>query len=166
MIKAEAILPKPFRGDVFLKNFEKAGKDWAEGVNQDFARSHRDFSAKSKPQHKTAVKATPRRITVTVEITGKIYQFVHDGTKPHPIRAKRGKKLAFQSGYRPKTAVGYIASFPGGPFGPVAYAQQVDHPGFRGRQQSKAIKANQEKPFFDEMEEALKKSVKECGHGA
>lgn len=164
MIKAEAILPRGFKADVFSKNFRKAGQRWLEGVGRDFSRSHKDFSAKNQPQHKTTVRVNSNELTFTVEIQGLIYTFVHEGTRPHKIRAKRGKKLAISSGYRPKTIPGTISSLPGGTYGPTIYRDEVNHPGTKGRRQSKAIKANQEKPFYRDMEEALRKSVKECGH--
>lgn len=63
-----------------------------------------------------------------------IYLFVDHGTKAHPIKPKRSKYLAFQSGYRAKTRVGIIGSNEGGAFGETQFAQSVKHPGFKGRE--------------------------------
>lgn len=149
-----------------MKNFEKAGREWLEGVDRNFNRSHDNWSKKNVPKHKRKVRVTRGKIEASVEIQGKVYAIVHQGSPAHKIKPKGNYKLRFQKGYKAKTAPGYFASFPGGSFGPMVAAKEVDHPGFPGRFQSKAIKAQQERPFRDEMKEALQKSVKECGHAA
>jgi hypothetical protein len=62
-----------------------------------------------------------------------IYKFVDSGTKAHPIRAKRSKYLTFRGGYTAKTRVNIIGSREGGADGDWAKKQEVQHPGFPGR---------------------------------
>lgn len=164
MIKAEAVLPKKFNPKAWDKHFKNEAREWADEVNQDYTKSHRTWSRESSPEHKTTVKVGSGRVEATVQMIGQIYGFVHEGTRPHKIRAKAGKRLGFQTGYKAKTSVGYLASFPGGPFGPFTGAQEVNHPGFQGRQQSRAIKANREGSWTEHMQKALDAGAKDCGH--
>lgn len=164
MIKAEAILPKKFNPKAWDKHFEEEAEAWAAKVNMDYNRSHLDWSKKNKPKHKTRVKVNRSRVEATVEIQGKVYAIVHQGSPAHKIRPKGNYKLKFQKGYKAKTAPGYFASFPGGAYGPTVRANEVDHPGFPGRFQSKAIKANRTDDFKKHMQRALSKGVKDCGH--
>lgn len=68
-----------------------------------------------------------------VHTSDKPYIYVDQGTKPHVIRAKNAKRLAFQAHYTPKTSPRWIGSRAGGPSGPMVYTPQVNHPGFEGR---------------------------------
>lgn len=58
--------------------------------------------------------ANGRRVTGEIEFTAKYAAMVHDGTRPHVIRPKRAKVLAFTVGGR------------------KVYATKVHHPGYRG----------------------------------
>jgi hypothetical protein len=62
-----------------------------------------------------------------------IYLFVDHGTKAHPIKPKRSKYLAFQSGYRAKTRPNIIGSQDGGAFGDTIFSKGVKHPGTKRR---------------------------------
>lgn len=163
MIKAEAILPKRFNARAWEKHFKQEAREWAEEVNEDYTKSHRTFSRKSTPQHKTTVKVNRDRVEATIEMLGKIYAIVHQGSPPHKIRAK-GRGLKFKTGYKAKTLVGYFTSYPGGPYGSNTGAQEVNHPGFPGRQQSKAIKNNRSGSWARHMQRAMDLGAKDSGH--
>lgn len=71
--------------------------------------------------------------TRIVGTENEIYDFVSHGTRPHVIRPVNAPALAFQVGYSAKTAVNVIGSSNGGSSGPVAFAQEVQHPGTKAR---------------------------------
>jgi len=83
----------------------------------------------------TKVKFTVRvsREAVTVYANNAIWKFVDQGTKPHAIRPRRAKLLAFQAGYQAKTRVGSIIARAGGTSGPRVFAREVQHPGTKAR---------------------------------
>jgi hypothetical protein len=69
----------------------------------------------------------------------RIYGYVDQGTRPHIIRPKHAKALAFLSGYRAKTAPGVIGATGGGGFGSRVFAQLVHHPGTKARKFTQTI---------------------------
>ena len=76
-----------------------------------------------------------------------VWNLVSGGAKAHPIVPNKAKFLAFQSGFTPKSKVGWAGSQAGGKSGDWVYAQSVSHPGFEARKFEKAI-AKEARPKF------------------
>lgn len=92
-----------------------------------------------KNEHKAnfiIVKQPGKRLVQTSDTP---YIYVDQGTKPHVIRAKNAKVLAFQANYQAKTSPRWIGSRAGGPSGPMVYTPEVHHPGFEGRAFSETV---------------------------
>jgi hypothetical protein len=103
-------------------------------------------------------------VSIAVDTFDEIYEMVHEGTRPHLIRAKKKKTLKFQGTYSAKTTPGVIQSKSGGSSGPSLYRQVVRHPGFKGRNFTKPIFAKW-RPFFErQMQRALDEGAKKSGH--
>lgn len=116
-----------------------------------------------KPKFQTRKVITADKITMTVFPTGDnadIYTFVDQGTKPHIIKAKNAPRLAFQTGYSPKTLARPARTVSGGgkAIGPMVFAKQVNHPGSEAREFSKTI-AEDIKPDFKRIIENTFKQV-------
>lgn len=109
---------------------------------------------------KTMARDYVTNIKSTVFTTSKIYYFVEKGTYPHPIVARRASLLKFRTGYRAKTRVRTIGSFPGGKFGPFTYRRWVMHPGFRGRAFSGTIARKRRKYLRNQARLALLRSIR------
>lgn len=92
-----------------------------------------------------------------------IYRFVDEGTRPHIIRAKRAKVLAFQGGYAAKTRPGVIGSTAGGPSGGMQYAKEVHHPGTQARRFTKIIYAKWQKLVARRVQKAINAGVEAIG---
>lgn len=92
-----------------------------------------------------------------------IYRFVDLGTRPHIIRAKRAKVLAFQGGYAAKTRPGVIGSTGGGPSGGMQYAAEVHHPGTKARRFTKIIYAKHQKTTGPRIQRAIKRGLEAVG---
>lgn len=73
------------------------------------------------------------RDRIEVRTNSAIWNMLDKGTRPHEIRARRGKALRFASGYAAKTRPGSIIAGAGGPSGDDRFAQSVQHPGTRPR---------------------------------
>jgi len=65
---------------------------------------------------------------IEIYCTSKIGKFLEEGTKPHKIRAKNGKALAFRSRGSAVTKKGKKINF-----GDKVVVQEVNHPGFDPR---------------------------------
>ncbi len=102
-----------------------------------------DWSTKTRPKFQIKTVVTGQRIGINLavkEVNRKkpIWKWVsRTGTKKHkiPKRPKPGRsRLRFKTGYRPKTRPN-PARFGGAGVatGPVTYARQVTHPGFKPR---------------------------------
>ena len=102
----------------------------------------------------------PNSITIYVYPTGsdkKIWTYVDQGTKPHPILPKNAPLLAFKWGgkgsYVPKTMARPARTVVGGGFvqgGSLVKMKAVNHPGSEGRFFSEAI-AKDSQPDFERL---------------
>jgi hypothetical protein len=131
-----------------LKRFEEIVADWDTKIK---------FIAKTT--------VTSNSISVSVRPAGrnaKIWRFVSEGTKPHKIRPKNAKVLAFVWGgkgsYVPKTKP--IGQF-GGPGrvtnGTLRFFPEVNHPGNKARQFEKAIAKKEERRFQGFITQAIRR---------
>ena len=76
-----------------------------------------------------------------------IYAWVTEGTPAHPIAAKKGKYLAFQTGYHPKTRpVGQFGGL-GTHYGPWTNPMAVQHKGIVPRQFEESVRRDTD-PWF------------------
>lgn len=96
----------------------------------------------------------------TVGTDDEIYGYIDDGTKPHEIRPKRAKVLAFGGGaYRPKTRVKVIGSTNGGPSGDTVFSKGVHHPGTEARDFTEVIADKWDKQLPVIMQAAINAAV-------
>lgn len=90
-----------------------------------------------------------------------IYGYVDEGTKPHEIKPKRAKVLAFGGGaYRPKTKVRVIGSTGGGPSGDTVFSKGVHHPGTEAREFTEVIADKWDKRVDEVFQAAIVAVVK------
>jgi len=150
------ISPKKLNISGLRAEIEKQAKPYADGVKRDFESTFSTWSQDSKPKLnvKTNINLNGA-VSIEVDVVGEIYTFVHEGTKPHEIKAKNAKRLRFTSNYNAKTVIGQIKSQSGGASGEILYRQRVFHPGFKGRNFSKLIMTKWRQPFFKAMQRAL-----------
>lgn len=164
-IIAKAIHPKKFKAEAFVKAIEREAKPYADGVKRDYEKTFQNWKPEDKPRLIVNININlGGSVSISIDVEGEIYSYVHEGTRPHIIKAKRVKYLKFSSGYTAKTQPGRIASMAGGPTGEALYRQVVHHPGFEGRFFSKAIVKKWRQPFYKAMQRALDKGAKESGH--
>lgn len=90
-----------------------------------------------------------------------IWTFVSRGTKPHIIKPRYKKALAFPTGYQPHTKPsGPSYSGPGVASGPTVVRDHVHHPGTKGRHFEEAF-GRWIKPYLERMiREAIAEGVK------
>lgn len=70
----------------------------------------------------------------TVYTDNKIWLMLDKGTRAHMILPRHAKRLAFQTGFTPKTKVRTMASYKGSRSGATVFARGVHHPGTAARE--------------------------------
>ena len=95
----------------------------------------------------------------TISTTNEVYGYVNSGTRPHIIRAKNGKRLAFGPS-SPKTRPGSLDSGSGSRGPADTFRQQVQHPGTDARDFDKAAAKIAEAEFPKRMQEAVKEGTR------
>lgn len=136
-IRLEPIKPRA-RSSVFqqvIKATQEAQRQAAKELLADYQKT----TATWDEQPRWVV--TVGRDTITVRTDSEVWNYVDKGTRPHEIRARRAKALAFASGYQAKTRPGSIIAQPGGPSGEPRFAIAVQHPGTRSRGFSRRLRA-------------------------
>ena len=98
---------------------------------------------------------------IVVSTDNEIYGYVNEGTKPHIIRPKRARRLAFRTGYRPKTRPKSITSGPGGASGPWVTAGVVHHPGTKAREFTKYVIVRYQDIIPRVIQDAINRAAKE-----
>ncbi len=166
MIVTKAIKPGRFRSEAFARAIGAAAKQAADEIQKDFEATTATW--KHKVKFDKIVSLEPSPVEVLVGTDDEIYRYVDEGTKAHPIFAKRAPALVFAWGgpgsYTPKTKPRVIGSTPGGSSGPTVFRAYVDHPGTEARQFDKTIRQKWEPKFKRLMEGALKTARQQCGH--
>lgn len=125
---------KPINLNLLKNAIIDAGNEISEGVAKDYSDVQATWNNADEPIEK---KTSPYRWTI--EVKGKIFRYVDHGTRKRKIRAKRAKTLAFRTGYKRKSTRGSLTAKAGGPFGDVAFAKEINHPGTQSRDFTRTI---------------------------
>jgi hypothetical protein len=102
------------------------------------------------------VRVSRREIAVFTK--SEVWNWVDKGTRPHTIRVRRAKALAFASGYTAKTRPGSIIAQPGGPSGDTRFAIEVEHPGTKPRRFSDRLRAKWKTKWPRDLQAAITKA--------
>ncbi len=149
------ILPKKLIADPakLSRALTNALNGVAKDIQVDFKVTTQTWS--HKPDFPISSPSTYRRIVATDD---EIYGYVNDGTRPHKILPK-GKRLRFNTPFRPKTLPNKIYSGPGSKGSTEVFSRGVNHPGTKARNFDKAIKDKWEKEFPRIMQLAVDSEV-------
>jgi hypothetical protein len=162
MIVIRAIKPgKPFQSSIFRDEVKREAEAIRKDILDDFKRTTATWQHKPKFTSKVEMGATVGGVKIEVSTKDTIYGYVDQGTRPHIIRPKRKKALAFPGGqYKPKTQPQVILSTPGGVGGKTIVRPEVHHPGTKARNFSKVIKQSYSKTFRARMQNALDRAAR------
>lgn len=158
-----------FIGTKVAAKFRKLAKELPEVVNAEMAAVANDAkgdfektTATWKNRPKFHIVRRPRSWTVTTDDPR--YRFVDKGTRPHLIRPKGNKPLAFAAQYQAKTKPRVIASRAGGSSGPTVFTRKpVHHPGTKAREFSATIFAKWQRKTAPRVRKALKNGIQAVG---
>lgn len=137
MFKVKVIIPKELALDPkrMARAIDNALDGAALAAKVDLNVVQQTWSSKNRATF-IIVKQPGKRLVQTSDTP---FVYVDQGTKPHVIRAKNVKRLAFQANYTAKTSPRWIGSRAGGPSGPMVYTPEVHHPGTEPRLLSETV---------------------------
>lgn len=156
MIKLKAIKPK-----TSAANFKAVDKAVRDAYRDAAGELLKDFE-KTVATWETPVRFRVRvgRESVSVYTDNAIWRYVDKGTRPHIIRPRRAKALAFATGGAAKTRVGSIIARAGGRGDGTAFATEVQHPGTKARGFSWRLKAKWDKKWPKLVQQAVDKALR------
>lgn len=160
---ARVIIPKGtgLNAKALARAIETTLNTAARGAKRDFGHTTRTWSPKDRPKF-VIVRLAYQRVVGT---DSKIYQYVTRGTKPHVIRAKKGKALHFAMGGRPKTRPNWIGSNKGRQGTNWQVVSKVNHPGNAPRNFEQVIGQKCQKELPRIMQEAIDREFERSSLG-
>lgn len=168
-IVVKQIKPARLKVDAMRLELLNPMRDIGKEIKDDFELTTASWTHKPAFEVVRAIASVGGTVEVMVATDDEVYTYVDKGTRPHIIRAKNGKRLAFQwagpGSYRAKTAPGVLGSTSGGASGEMVYPMVVHHPGTKARNFDVIIQKKWQPRFKQRMEYAMKKVAKASGHG-
>lgn len=166
VFQMKQIKPAALKRDALRLQLLTAVRDAEREIKKDFQQTTKTWKNKPKFESIVSLKDGP---SVIVGTDNEIYTYVDEGTRPHPIVARRAKSLAFRWGgkgsYRAKTQVRVIDSFSGGATGKTVFPKAVQHPGTKARKFADEIEKRRRPWYKRRMEQAMRDAAKSSGHG-
>lgn len=113
-----------------------------------------------KWRHKVSFYQAPTPGGIEVKTDDGVYNMLDKGTKPHKIRPKKAKALRFNTQFRAKTKPDSLNSSAGKSAPPVAYAQEVNHPGTKARGWKKLVVKRSRKRFPENVQKRIRQELR------
>lgn len=136
-IRAEVIVPKDllFNPAKLARAIENTLDGVALNIKADFGVTTRTW--KTRPAFYIRRARVGER---TIYTDNEIYHYISGGTKPHPIRGRRGRLGFYSKGFRAKSRVRFIGSNKGAQASQdFRTPKEVTHPGIKAREYPEAI---------------------------
>jgi len=129
----------------------------AREIKKDYERTTRTWKTKV-----TFVIKKESDFRYLVSTSNRIYGYVDQGTRAHPIYPRRAKALRFNTrGFRAKTSPNTLVAYAGSPAKPpTAFRKKVNHPGFKGRFFTKRLAEKSRKRFAKKLQNAIAKALR------
>jgi hypothetical protein len=163
MLSAKVIKPHtPFKAQVFRDELRAETEKISKEIKADFEKTTKTWEHKPKFDVKT--KSTNEQVSIAVSTKDKVYGYVDQGTRPHIIKPRRAKRLAFSSKFKPKTKVRVIGSQAGARGKVDTFAQVVHHPGSDAREFAQEIQAAWQPKLKKRIEQTITRAAKKSGH--
>lgn len=128
------------------KSLDKVEK----AVKADYDSTTRTWKHKAKA---TSIKESES--SRFVYVADDVHQMLDVGTRPHTIRPRTARRLAFRGGFRAKTSPGVIGSNAGGSYGAYVYANEVRHPGTKPRRWTDTIARKRDKDLQNGIDQEI-----------
>lgn len=162
MTKFKPILAEKMNLSAFNAPIKRGMQNTQKRITEDYEAGTSTWRHRVTFDKKLSTSNVTSKASVTTD--DPIYGFVHDGTRPHIIRPRRAKALAFGANYTAKTRPNAIRAGSGGSSGGTVFSKGVPHPGITPRNFTPVIAKNQQPLFAKEMQDRFKEAVKKSGH--
>lgn len=134
-----------------------ASVEAAKAVRKDMEKTTRTW--KHKPVFVIKIAVGNGEAQATVYTDDAIYSYVTLGTKPHIIRPRKAKFLAFLTPFKAKTRVRFIGSSNGKRGNIPVYAKEVHHPGTEAREFHIVIAEKHQAGYSELMQRRINNAV-------
>lgn len=158
----KVIRPSRLKEDAMQQALVNGMHKVATQIKQDFEKTVQTWD--EKPRFETHASLSSSELTVVVDTNSTVYRYVSEGTKPHTIRPKRVRALAFPGVYNAKTTPGVLEAKSGGASGDMVYTKEVRHPGTQPRKFHEQIAKKWQPKFKHAMEPVMKEVAQASGH--
>lgn len=164
-----AILPAKFNEKALMDQLVRGAKDFGPELAKAHQPTVQGWQGE-KPTFTPVVKETKKGISLFIRLTGSAqgrqkWIWLNEGTRPHKIRAKAGKRLHFNVPYKAGSRPGTVQTQKGSRGESHRTAEEVQHPGTKPRKWTKIIAADMQGAFEMAMANAMRKAAKASGHG-
>ena len=159
IVEIKPIIPtkyKPLQLDTIVKRI--VAEEVVE-VRTDYEKTTRSWD--HKPIF--VIQWNKDRTGATVGTDSDIFGWVEQGTKPHIIRPKGNYPLRFMTGFRPKTRVMSINSYPGSKGTTPVAARVVRRPGTKARKFTPVILRAHKRMFAKRLQQEITRMSKQSG---
>ena len=133
-----------------------AAVETARGMRADFLKTTRTWKHRVVFTIQITVDGNAQ---ATVYTDDDIYNYVNGGTKPHMIKPRRKKRLAFGVPFRAKTRVGFLGSGNGKRGNTMVFSKGVMHPGTDARNFDKVIADKWQTPYEQLMQRRVDNAI-------
>lgn len=155
-VTLRAIVPKKFVSDTaVMSSINLRMFTVARAAKKALDDSVSDWS--SPPEFQ--IRGSAQQGEVEIYTQDKRFFWVDGGTRPHLIRVRNKKVLAFRSGYTSKSKPNSLIRGSGQYSGGVVFRREVNHPGIKPRNIVKRIQEATQSRFRDQIQDAISKSV-------
>lgn len=161
------VIIKPIIPSIHVPDFQKIAKTELRrevvAVKRELALPTKRFKHTVEFYETQAPGAASSGIEVATK--DKVYNILDGGAKPHIIKPKKAKMLAFNSVFKAKTKPESLNSGAGRNSPPVAFARVVHHPGIKPRNWKKIVLKRSRKRFPANVDKAVRRAVARANRG-
>lgn len=159
-VRFRAVHPSFYDVEAVVRASEKQVDEVARKMVDDFRKTTRTWE--HKVVFGVTVLSRGGEHLAAVGTNDEIYRYVDQGTRPHEIRARRKKFLAYRKGgFRAKTTPRKLSSSSGArATGPLRRPKAVMHPGTDAREFSKEVAKKWRNPSARLIQEAITDAIK------
>ena len=161
-VKFEQIKPDDFDKAAAIKELAEGVKEAGNEIESDFRETTTTWERDVAFRRKDNLRGNT--LSTLTDTNDEIYSLVSNGTRPHVIKPRAGRRLVFKGTFRAKTLPGVIRARRGGESGDTVIAAVVQHPGSEPRNFDKTLKVKHEPLFRRRVQEAMDRAAKASGH--
>jgi len=164
----KAIKPKDIKWGAVAREINKGVQEGGEillDAHKRVTRTWKPIQFKLKVTKVHGWPFRPKKVTASVTTKDLRWLWTDKGTKPHIIKPKRAKVLAFPSGFAPKSKPNSLRAREGFSGGPTVFSKGVKHPGTKPRNFTPLIEKKYGPKFRTAVNNGFTRAAQASGQG-